>query len=77
MKERTEVQASRSASSSTSSTTIPKTETEVKQKLQEMENNFRILERIKGLDARIMEVEVRHYFLSFVTHYTIHIAIHP
>ena len=62
MKERTEVQSSRSTSSSTSSTSIPKTETEVKQKLQEMENNFRVLERIKGLDARIMEVEVRRHF---------------
>ena len=61
MKERTDVQASRSAASSSTSTStsIPKTETEVKQKLQDMENNFRILERLKGLDARIMEVEVR------------------
>ena len=61
MKERTEVQASRSASSATSSTTIPKTEAEVKQKLQNMESNFRTLERIKGLDAQINEVEVSHF----------------
>ena len=41
----------------TSSST--KSDQEVKLKLQEMEENFRRLENVKGLDARIIEVEVR------------------
>jgi hypothetical protein len=58
MKERSDLSAKRTAAPSSSSS-IPKNDQEVKQRLQEMEANFRILESIKGLDARIMEVEVQ------------------
>ena len=65
MKERTGAAAKRTSTASTSATTsIPKTDSEIKKKLQDMENNFRILETVKGLDARIAEVEV----IRFIVH---------
>ena len=62
MKERTEQMSKRaptSSSSSSFSSDKNKNDEEVKSRLQEMEANFRILETVKGLDARIMEVEVK------------------
>ena len=59
MKERTDMINKRPPTSSSSSSSSTKSDQEVKAKLQEMEENFRRLENVKGLDARIIEVEVR------------------
>ena len=61
MKERTDMINKRppTSSSSSSSSSSTKSDQEVKAKLQEMEENFRRLENVKGLDARIIEVEAR------------------
>ena len=77
MKERSELMAKRvptsstststsssSTSSSSSSSSSSKSDDETKVRLREMEENFRKLETVRGLDARIMEVEVSKRILA-------------